>query len=121
MNVDMGTFNSNVARLRIRRQQAEQIQALQKIEKLRKDAQEGLTIEKSPNKAKIEISMININKQVDEQSKAQQDLMRQSVVTKRSYGDVTTLEAQSTAGFNLTTYMSPPAKRAAKDQSKLNN
>lgn len=60
-------------------------------------------MEKSPNKTKLEVSMININKQLSESkgfSIAQnQDLMRMSIITKRSQGDVTTLAGQSNA-FN---------------------
>lgn len=112
MNVDMGTFKSNVSRLRVQRLNKDQIDALKVIEEQKTNEQMGLAIQRSPNKAKLEISMININNQLKESKglelAQQQDLMRMSVVTKRSYGDVTTLAAQSNA-FNLTN-MSP--KRA---------
>lgn len=34
-------------------------------EEIKRNAEIGLTVEKSPNRAKLEISMININNQVE--------------------------------------------------------
>lgn len=77
---------------------------MKNLEEQQLNADLGLSIEKTENKAKIEISMINMNNQLEDTAK-QKDLMRMSQVTKRSFNDVTTLAAQSNA-FNMTN-MSP--------------
>ena len=95
------------------------ISALKVADEQKKNAEIGLKLEKTPNKTKLEISMININNQLKEQnwvslaqkgfslaqkgfSLAQKDeMMRMSI---GSNGDVTTLGAQTNT-FNQT-YMS---------------
>ena len=88
------------------------ISALKVADEQKKNAEIGLKLEKTPNKTKLEISMININNQLKEQnwvslaqkgfSLAQKDeMMRMSI---GSNGDVTTLCAQTNT-FNQT-YMS---------------
>ena len=88
------------------------ISALKVADEQKKNAEIGLKLEKTPNKTKLEISMININNQLKEQnwvslaqkgfSLAQKDeMMRMSI---GSNGDVTTLRAQTNT-FNQT-YMS---------------
>lgn len=88
------------------------ISALKVADEQKKNAEIGLKLEKTPNKTKLEISMININNQLKDQnwvslaqkgfSLAQKDeMMRMSI---GSNGDVTTLGAQTNT-FNQT-YMS---------------
>ena len=61
MNVNMGPFDSNVAKLRANRELKYHHEAQRLIAEQKRNASMGLTIEKSQNKAKLEVSMININ------------------------------------------------------------
>ena len=115
MNVDLSTLQGNLSAgqhqhkprymYHTKQQLKHEQELIKQLEEQRKNETIGLKIEKSPNKAKLEVSMININNQAQEAAKLtkaqQNEHTRGSPGRKKSFNDVTTLAGQSNA-FNMT-------------------
>ena len=77
MNVDLSAFQGSVHggtgkpryQYATKNQLRHELEIIRQLEEQHRNASIGLKIEKSPNKAKLEVSMININNQAQEATK----------------------------------------------------